>query len=67
MLPNVDADDRNVGEERILVRGSYDLQTLGGGTVALMKEHQQPRHDYTIEKDLQAIPNQNPGSQQWWC
>jgi len=33
MLPDVNADDGDMAEERILVSGSYDLQALGGGTV----------------------------------
>lgn len=37
MLPDVDADDGDMAEERILVSGSYDLQALGGGTVTLRK------------------------------
>ena len=40
MLPNVDADDGVVAEERILISGSYDFQTLGGGIVALGEECQ---------------------------
>jgi hypothetical protein len=67
MLPNVNADDGDVGEEGILVSSSYDLQTLGGRIVALRKERQQPEHSDTMEKDIRAIPNQNPGSQQSWC
>ena len=35
MFPNVNADDGGVGEERILVSSSYNLQTLGDGTVTL--------------------------------
>lgn len=35
MLPNVDTDDRDVGEEGILVGSSDDLDALVGGVVAL--------------------------------
>jgi len=34
MLPNVNANDGDVGEERVLVSSGCDLQTLGGGVVA---------------------------------
>jgi len=41
VLPDVDANDGDMGEERILVSRSYNLQTLGGGIVALGEGRQQ--------------------------
>lgn len=35
MLPDIDADDGGVGQERVLVGGGDDLKHLGGGVVAL--------------------------------
>jgi hypothetical protein len=63
MLPYVNADDRDMAEERILVSSGCDLQTLGGGVVALKEDHQ------LIERpngpiNIQATPNRNPGYQQ---
>lgn len=34
MLPDVNADDGGVGQERVLVGGGDDLETLGLGVVA---------------------------------
>ena len=34
MLPDVDADDGDVAEERVLVRGGDDLEFLGVGVIA---------------------------------
>ena len=33
VLPNVDTDDRNEAQERILVGGGRELQTLGSGVI----------------------------------
>jgi hypothetical protein len=38
MLPDVNADDRDMAEERILVSSGCDLQTLGGGVVPLKED-----------------------------
>ena len=35
VLPNVDADDRNVGDQRVLVGSGDDLKRLVGRRVAL--------------------------------
>ena len=35
VLPDVDADDGDVGQERVLVRRGGDLNDLGGGVPAL--------------------------------
>ena len=35
VLPDVDADDGDVGQERVLVRRGGDLNNLGGGVPAL--------------------------------
>lgn len=35
MLPDVDTDDRDQVQERVLVSGGGDLQTLGGGIESL--------------------------------
>jgi len=37
MLPDVDANDRNMGQERILVGGGGDLQAPGAGVQSLQK------------------------------
>ena len=34
MFPDVDADDGDVAEERVLVRGGDDLELLGVGIIA---------------------------------
>ena len=38
MLPDVDADDGDVAQKRILVGGRDDLQTLGEWVVALVRK-----------------------------
>jgi hypothetical protein len=38
MLPDIDADDGDMGQERILVGSGDDLQALGGGVQALHKD-----------------------------
>lgn len=38
MLPDVDADDRGVGEERVLVGGCRDLEALGHGVHTLSSD-----------------------------
>lgn len=35
MLPDVDTDDGNEGQEGVLVGGSGELKTFGGGVEAL--------------------------------
>ena len=40
MLPDVDTNDRNVTEERVLVSGGHDLETLVGGVVSLYQNEQ---------------------------
>lgn len=35
VLPDVDTDDGNVGQEGVLVRGGGDLKTFGGRVQAL--------------------------------
>jgi hypothetical protein len=37
MLPDIDADDRDMGQERILIGSGGDLQALGGGVQSLYK------------------------------
>ena len=37
VLPDVDADDGDVGQERVLVGGRRDLNDLGRGVVALQQ------------------------------
>ena len=37
VLPDVDADEGDVAEERVLVRGGGELDALGGGVVALQE------------------------------
>ena len=37
VFPNIDANDGDVRQERILVSGSNDLETLGGGVQALKR------------------------------
>lgn len=38
MLPDVDADDRDVGQEGVLVGGGGDLEAFVGGVVALRSQ-----------------------------
>ncbi len=35
MLPNVDTDDGDMGQKRVLVSGGDDLKTLSGGVKSL--------------------------------
>lgn len=37
MLPDINTNDWNVGEKRILISGGNDLETLGGGIKALIR------------------------------
>jgi hypothetical protein len=65
MLPNVNANDGDVGEEGVLVSSGCDLQTLGGGVVALREHRYFERPDGPDMIDIPATPSQNPGLQQW--
>ena len=38
MLPDIDTNDGDEGEERVLVSGGGDLKTLGGGVQALQRK-----------------------------
>ena len=38
MLPDIDTNDGDEGEERVLVSGGGDLETLGGGVQALQRK-----------------------------
>ena len=38
VLPDIDTNDGNEGEERVLVSGGGDLETLGGGVQALQRK-----------------------------
>ena len=38
MLPDIDTNDGDEGEERVLVSGGRDLETLGGGVQALQRK-----------------------------
>ena len=39
MLPDIDTNDGDEGEERVLVSGGGDLETLGGGVQALQRRN----------------------------
>ena len=38
MLPDIDTNDGDEGEERVLVSGGGDLETLGGGVQTLQRK-----------------------------
>ena len=38
VLPDIDTNDGDEGEERVLVSGGGDLETLGGGVQALQRK-----------------------------
>lgn len=44
MLPDINTDDRDVSQERVLVSGGHDLETLGGGVQSLTVTNKSQQH-----------------------
>lgn len=55
MLPDIDADDRDVGQERVLVSGGDDSEGLVRWVEALQTARQQLVLAYTQEGTLNAL------------
>ena len=47
VLPDIDADDGNVSEERVLVSGGHNLKTLVRGVVSLYRRQTSDKNDST--------------------
>lgn len=72
MLPNINADDGDVRQERVLVGRRHDLERLGLGVIALHHEDKKTmvlrsttNPLTTVDEHVRASPNRNPGWQPW--
>ena len=67
VLPDIDTDDGDVSEERVLVSGSGNLETLSGGVQTLQSAYSQLTWSERFRwwYRLRASPIRIPGYQQW--
>jgi hypothetical protein len=61
MLPDIDSNDGNVGQERILVRGGENLQALGSRVQALcIDKNDQTTPKWSTYMALTSHPHPEP-------
>lgn len=68
VLPDIDADDGDKRQERVLVRGRRELEALRRRVVSLFQSLSRPyKNGKEDEDNARASPSQSPGCPRWWC